>query len=123
MPVFDYDQFPEENSDYISWDQPGDQTIGTIKEIREGTDFNGNKCPELILEVNEDGDEQTLTAGQAMLKQLLAEQRPQVGQKIRITYTGDERTDRGGTKKLFTLETKEGTGLIQQQVANSTEQF
>ncbi len=122
MPVFDYDSYTG-NSDYISWDQPGDQVVGTIKEIREGTDFNNNACPELVLEVNDDGDEMTLTAGQAMLKQLLAEQRPTVGQRIRITYTGDERTDRGGIKKLFTLETKEGTGLIQAEVSNSTEPF
>ncbi len=122
MPVFDYDSYTG-NSDYISWDQPGDQAIGTVKEIREGTDFNGNPCPELILEVNEDGDEQTLTAGQAMLKRLLAENRPQVGQKIRITYTGDERTERGGTMKVFTLETKEGAGLIQAEVSNSEAPF
>ncbi len=122
MTVYDYDSYTG-NSDYISWDNPGDQVVGTIKEIREETDFNNNACPELILEVNDDGDEMTLTAGQAMLKQLLAEQRPTVGQRIRITYTGDERTDRGGIKKLFTLETTEGTGLIQAEVSNSTEPF
>ncbi len=58
-----------------------------------------------------------------MLKRLLAEQRPTVGQKIRIIYTGNEATDRGGTMKVFTLETKEGAGLIQKAVANSEAPF
>ncbi len=122
MPVFDYDNYTN-SGDYISWTNPGDQAIGTIKEVREGTDFNGNPCPELILEVNDDGDEQTLTAGQAMLKRLLAEQRPVVGNKIRVTYTGDETTAQGGTMKVFTLETKEGSGLIQAEVANTEAPF
>lgn len=119
---FDYDNYTS-SGDYVSWENPGDQVVGTIKEVREGSDFNRNPCPELVLEVGDDGDEVTLTAGQAMLKRLLAEQRPQVGQKIRVVYTGNETTDRGGTMKVFTLEVKEGAGLIQAAVANSEEPF
>ncbi len=117
MPTFDYDNYTQ-NSDYVSWTNPGDQLVGTVKEVREGTDFDGNPCPELILEVNDDGDEVTWTVGQVMLKRLLAEQRPTVGQKIRVTYTGDE-----GQMKVFTLEAKEGSGLIQTAVSNSTDPF
>ncbi len=121
---FDYDNYTN-SGDYVSWNNPGDQAIGTIKEVREGTDFNGNPCPELVLEINDDGDEITLTAGQAMLKRLLAEQRPTTGDRIRVTYTGDEKTERGGTMKVFTLDVKPGVAesLIQPAVANSTEPF
>ena len=122
MSSFDYDGYGS-SGDYVSWKNPGDQVVGTIKEVREGTDYNNNPCPELILEINSDGDEVTLTAGQAMLIRLLAEQRPAVGQKIRVIYTGDETTDRGGTMKVFSLEVKEGEGLIQAAVANSEAPF
>ena len=107
MAVFNYDDYTG-SADYITWTNPGDQIAANILAISEGTDFNGNKCPELILDV--EGDQLTLTAGQAMLKRLLAEHRPQIGDRIRITYTGDEKTERGGTKKIFTLEVKTGVG-------------
>ena len=123
MPVFDYDKYTGK-SDYISWETPGDQVIGTIKDIRPGLAFDQvTECPELILEVDDEGTEKTLTASQSMLISLLREHNPQVGQRIRITYTGDERTDRGGTKKLFTLEVKEGAGLIQAEVSNTEAPF
>ncbi len=125
MPTFDYDDYTG-TSDYVTWDNPGDQATGTIKNISEGSDYNGNPCPELVLE-DADGDEMTLTAGQAMLKRLLAEQRPTVGDRIRVTYTGDEKTDRGGTMKVFTLEVKAGQaipeGPIQKALVDDTEPF
>ncbi len=62
MSEFDYDNYTN-SGDYVSWETVGDQIVGTIKEIREGSDFNRNPCPELVLEINDDGDEITLTAG------------------------------------------------------------
>ena len=119
---FNYDDYTG-TSDYVRFENPGDQVVGTIKEIREGSDFNGNPCPELILEVGDDADEITLTVGWAMLKRLLAEQRPQVGQRIRVTYTGDERTEKGGTMKVFTLDVKDGEPLVNPGVADSEAPF
>ena len=119
---FNYDDYTG-TSDYVKFEDVGDQTVGTIKEIREGSDFNSNPCPELILEVGDDADEITLTVGWAMLKRLLAEQRPQVGQRIRVIYTGDERTERGGTMKVFTLDVKDGEPLVNPGVADSEEPF
>ena len=125
MSTFDYDNYTG-SSDYVSWNNPGDEVVGTIKEVREGSDYNGDACPELVLEIG-DGGELTLTAGQAMLKTLLAEHRPQVGNKIRVIYTGDEKTDRGGTKKLFTLDVKQGQtipeGPIQKALVDDESPF
>ena len=117
MTDFPYDDYTS-SGDYVTWKTPGDQLIGTVKQIREGTDFDGNPCPELVLEVNDDGDEQTWTVGQVMLKRLLAEQRPQVGQKIRVTYTGDD-----GQMKVFTLDVKEGAPLVNPNVADTEAPF
>ncbi len=107
MPVFDYNQFPEENSDYISWNQPGDQIIGTVTNITTGLKYDQiTPCPELLIDT--ENGEKTLTAGQSMLYRLITEQKPQVGDRVRITYTGDEPTPKGGTMKVFTLEVKAG---------------
>ena len=120
---FDYDDYTG-TSNYVKFENVGDQVVGTIKaEPRAGTDYLGNPCPELILEVGEDGDEVTLTVGWAMLKRLLAEHEPQMGQRIRVTYTGDERTERGGTMKVFTLDVKDGEPLVNPGVADSTEPY
>ena len=127
MPEFDYDDYTN-SGDYISWDNPGDEVIGTIKEQRDGTDYNGKECMEFVLEVSDDGDEATLTVSQWMLNKLFTEQRPSVGDRIRVRYTGTETTDRGRTVKQFTLDVQAGQaipeGPIQKAlVANSTDPF
>ena len=121
---FDYDEYTN-SGDYVSWNNPGDQVVGTIKDRRTGNDFHGNECMEFVLEVNDDGDETTLTVSQWMLTKLFTEQRPSIGDRIRVTYTGNETTDRGRTVKMFTLDVKTGVAesLIQPAVANSTEPF
>ncbi len=47
------------------------------------------------------------------------------GDRIRVTYTSLEKTERGGTMKVFTLDVKPGVAesLIQPAVANTTEPF
>ncbi len=119
---FNYDDYTG-TSNYVTWKEIGDQIVGTIKQVREGTDAKGNPCPELILEVGEDADEVTLTAAQAMLRRLLAEERPQVGQRIRVVFTGEERTELGGTMKVFTLDVKDGEPLVNPGVADSEAPF
>ncbi len=112
MPVFDYDKY-QTSGNYIAWDNPGDEVVGTIKEQRDGTDYNGDECMEFVLEVGDDGDEATLTVSQWMLNKLFTEQRPSVGDRIRIKYTGIETTDRGRTVKQFTLEVKAGQTIAE----------
>lgn len=103
---FNWDEF-KNTGDYITFKDVGDVVVGTITAIRTGRDFNGNPCPELILDVN--GDERTLTAGQVMLKSALAEQAPQVGDKIRVEYSGigDARPGKAPAK-LFNVAVKAG---------------
>jgi hypothetical protein len=110
---FDYDNYLD-SGDFVKFTNVGDQIVGVIKEIREGKDFNGSPCPELILET-EDGEEKTLTAGQVRLKALLAEKRPQVGDKVRITYSGVGAASPGkAPPKEFTVEVKAGPHEISQ---------
>jgi|SRR5690554_2844561 len=122
MSDFDWDNYTQ-TGDWITFKSIGDQVVGIIKAIRQGKDFNGNPCPELILEV--DGDEKTLTAGQVMLKAALAEQRPSVGDKVRIRYSGDGDARPGkAPAKLFTVDVKKGPHeLANATVANSEDPF
>lgn len=75
----------------------GDKVSGTIRKIGRGKDFNGNPCPELVI------DEQTVTAGQFDLKKKLADLRPKVGDQISIEFSSEEKVDKG-TMKVFTVE-------------------
>jgi hypothetical protein len=89
--------------------------------VRQGSDFNQNPCPELVLE-QDDGEEITVTAGQVMLKRALAEKAPQTGDKIRITYSGvgDGRPGRAPAK-LFTVDVKPGPHEVVQSIVRNSE--
>ena len=120
---FEYDRYVD-GGDFVKFENVGDQVVGVVKEVREGKDFNGHPCPELVLEV-EDGEEKTVTAGQVRLKAELAEKRPQMGDKIRITYSGVGDAKPGkAPAKLFTVEVKEGPHELKQPaVSNSDAPF
>lgn len=99
-------------TDDINWDDmaggsfvkfvtPGDEAYGTITAVRPGTDFNGNPCPYLDL-ATEDG-ERTVSCGQANLKAQIVALKPRVGDTIRITFTHEEKAEKG-MRKMFTVE-------------------
>ena len=123
MSEFSWDDF-KQTGDWARFENRGDRVVGVIKALRTGRDFNGNPCPELILE-QDDGSEITVTAGQVMLKAALAEKAPQVGDKIRIVYTGDSEARPGkAPAKLFTVDVKPGPHELQHPaVANTDDPF
>lgn len=106
---YNWDEF-KTTGGWITFENVGDTVVGTVNAIRTGKDFNGNPCPELIIE-DDDGEERTLTAGQVMLKRALAEQAPQVGDRIRIKYAGVGDAKPGkAPAKLFEVAVKTGAG-------------
>jgi Uma2 family endonuclease len=112
MSDFPWDDYMQ-TGDWITFTNIGDGVVGIIKAIRVGKDFNGNPCPELIIEVDS-GEEKTLTAGQVLLKQALAELRPGVGDKVRIVYSGIGEARPGkAPAKQFTVEVKTGPFELQ----------
>lgn len=106
MSDFDWTNF-KQTGDWITFDEVGDQVIGTVTAVRVGKDFNGNPCPELVIDLEDDGGEKTLTAGQKVLQSKLAEEAPQVGDRIWILYSGvgDARPGRAPAK-LFEVKVK-----------------
>lgn len=83
---FEYGKYANSGS-FVKFDEIGDSVEGEVVLVQEGQDFNGNPCPELIIETPGAGTK-TVTAGQAMLKVALAEKQPQKGDRVRITYSG-----------------------------------
>lgn len=103
-----WDEFTN-TGDWITFTDVGDKAVGTVKAVRRGKDFNGNPCPELVIDVDGEG-EKTLTAGQVMLKAALAEKRPQPGDRIAIVYSGVGEAKPGkAPAKLFDVTTKPGS--------------
>lgn len=120
--TFDYSKYT--SGEFVKFENVGDQIVGIIKHVREGQDFNGNPCPLLILEVNADGDERTLTASQVRLKVLLAEKMPKVGDKIRITYSGVGEAQPGkAPAKEFTVDVQDGPHALVQPAPADTAPF
>jgi len=118
--TFNWDEF-KQTGEWIAFNEVGDQTVGIIKTIRQGADFNGNPCPELILE-DDSGEERTLTAGQVLLKAALAEKAPQEGDRIRIVYTGQSEARPGkAPAKVFQVDVKRGPHRLQNAAVANTE--
>lgn len=97
------------NGNFKKWASPGEHIVGTVTAKQVGRDANGEPCPQLIIRTDT-GEEVTVTAGQAQLKGRLLELAPNAGDRIAITYTGDERREGGKTLKCFDVQTKPGDG-------------
>lgn len=107
---YDWEPFEGGDGDFVKFANVGDEIIGAITDIKTGRDFNGNPCPQLHLTTDE-GDERIVTAGQVMLKRALAEQAPQVGDRIKITYSGVGDAKPGkAPAKLFSVAVATGKG-------------
>lgn len=100
-----WDDLPKGN--YWKAENVGDKIVGVIRTVGIGRDFNGDPCPELV--VDTDDGEKTITCAQANLKaQIVAmDPRPKPGDKIGITFSGKERAALG-EKKVFTIQLKAG---------------
>lgn len=95
------------NGAFVSFDQPGDTAAGTITAIRKHRFDDGSVVPQILI-TDDNGDEKTITAGQVRLKALLAEQRPEVGDHVTVTYVRQEKRAGGKTLKHFEVSVRRG---------------
>lgn len=95
--------------DFVKFEKPGDTISGTISAIRAHKFDDGSVAPQVFL-VTDDGEERTVTAGQIRLKTALAEQRPEAGDHISITFTQEEKRTGGKTLKHFDVQVTRGNG-------------
>lgn len=94
--------------DYIKFDEVGDTVTGTVVAVRAHRWDDGSVCPQVI--INVDGEEKTITAGQVRLKVALAEQRPEPGDLLTVTFTENEKRAGGKTLKHFDVQVQRGNG-------------
>lgn len=87
-------------SEYVKFETVGDSIAGRVLAVQVHRWDDGTACPKLIIETA-DGEEKALTASQMRLKALLAEQRPEAGDQITVTFTEVEKRPGGKTLKHF----------------------
>jgi hypothetical protein len=112
---------------FIGWGtKTGQHVTGKVVDysIDGGTDFNGNKCPQLAVELTEKaasfnkegartdfepGEIVNVTCGQASLKSTIRRTDPAPGDLLKITLTELAKTA-NGTAKVFEIKIARGTG-------------
>lgn len=112
---------------YISWaPKPGQTVTGKVLDYTTngGTDFNGNPCPQVSMELREDtysinkhgerfdhpaGDLIVINAGVASLKRAVLAANPTAGDLLKISYSGTYKTKEGEGKE-FDIKIARGAG-------------
>lgn len=112
---------------FISWGTTiGQHVTGKVLafDVAGGSDFNGNSCPQLSIELTEQaasinkagdrfdhatGDLVVLNCGQASLKRAVLAAQPNAGDLIKITLAGLEKAKQGQVK-VFDIKVARGAG-------------
>ena len=93
--------------EFFKFDNVGDSIAGTVNAVRAHRFDDGSVAPQVML-TTDDGEEKTVTAGQVRLKAALAEQRPEAGDHISVTFTENEKRAGGKTLKHFDVKVTRG---------------
>jgi hypothetical protein len=96
------DFWSEFDSDRFGFDAIGDRAAGVVIERRAETGQSG-RLPVLKLRID-DGDEKELWAGQFDLRQKLAKERVEIGDRIMVEFIEERPTGRGNPMKVFKLD-------------------
>ena len=102
-----WDDLPAGN--FMKFDDVGDEIAGDVIGKGIDDDFNGNPVPSLTIRMD-DEEVMTVTAGWANLRAQLLAAKPQVGDRIKITFTHEEPPTQKGRspKKVFDVKVKSG---------------
>lgn len=112
---------------FIKWGKIGQVVAGTVMRYSStaGSDFDGNQCPLLELELladatNFDKDDRevtipagtrvAITGGQANMKRALEEAALKPTDKARIEFSDTYPTTKGSKGKVFTVKVVRGSG-------------
>jgi hypothetical protein len=112
---------------FVSFKEVGDTSDwGVVTDINgNGTTFNGDPCPQVVLDVN--GAVKTVTCGQAQLwsKTVAAVDAGTlaVGKAAKFTLTNIERRNGGKTLKHFEIEVQDASPAMVAAVAQREEPF
>lgn len=119
---------------FIGWgDRAGQHVTGMVVDYDPsgGTDFNDQPCPLITVDLHEaaasfnkagerrdfnKGELVNLTIGQAGLKAAIRKADPQQGDLVKITLTGTEKTTKGNTLKMFSVQIARATKPVTQSL-------
>lgn len=96
-----------QGGEFVAFENVGDHIAGVVQVVRIQTFDDGKRVPQLLI-VADDGEDRTITAGQARLKAKLLELRPEAGDHIAITMTDLEKRSGGKTLKHFDVQLRRG---------------
>ncbi len=94
-------------SEYVKFENVGDHIAGEVLAVQVHRWDDGTACPKLVI-ATDDGEEKALTASQMRLKAALAEQRPEAGDHISVTFREVEKRPGGKTLKHFDVTVTRG---------------
>lgn len=95
------------NGNFAKWENPGDEIAGDIVGKGIGEDMQGGQVPQIVVRLDDDS-EVTITASQAQLRAKLLAAKPNVGDRIKVTFTQSENRSGGKTLKHFEVQVKAG---------------
>ena len=122
----DYANDPDLQSggDWVKWNAVGDSVTGVITGFRKGParpKDNGSVVTNGVYEITkEDESVVNIEIGQVFLKGLFKDEQVTIGDKVRITYSADEKiAGKGSSMKKFTLEVRKGGQLPDNSVVTN----
>lgn len=100
------------SADFVKFEEIGDTVQGTITGIKKKTFDDGSVAAQVFLR-KDDGAEVCMTAGQARLRAILSQERPEVGDEIWVKYSGTQKQPgKPAPLKLFEVRVKRGNGAV-----------
>lgn len=101
---FDWSPFKGGTGEFVKFEQVGDMVTGSIVGIRAHT-FDADKGPVPLIDIEPrgGGDPVTLSVDKVDLRFKLAEIDPQIGDDLRVKFTGTQKVA-NGTKKVFEVQ-------------------
>ena len=94
-------------SNFVKFENVGDSISGVITAIKVHRFDDGSTAPQVFLRTD-DGEERTMTAGQFRLRQALAEQRPDAGDRLTVTLIEIQKLAGGKSLKVFDVKVVRG---------------
>jgi hypothetical protein len=102
---------------FVKFANVGDSVTGVVVAIRDAK-LQSDKPEVPCIDLMQDGADEpvTLTVDKADLRAQIPLLNPQVGDKLRVTYTDDRKTP-NGTMKIFTVQHRPGDRTEEPQTA------
>lgn len=95
------------SSDFVRFENPGDSVVGDVLNVGLHTWPDGKVSAQLTIRTD-DGNDVTMTAGQVRLAAALREEKPEAGDRIKVTFTEVEKRPGGKTMKHFDVQVARG---------------